>query len=364
VTRRRPVLLFDVKELKKTPATIVVRYLAKGMAWAPSYRVDISDPAALSIAQEAIIKNELEAVENAEVYLISGFPSVEFAHVTSPLSLRTSWAEFFTQLSRRPQGGAQIVSTGVIVQQAVPSLTDLAMSALPTGEGPDLHYQPIGKRSLAEGDSVALAVASGKASYEGIVEWLIPDTRNESGRFIEDYQRQQDPEKYQDAAWDAVRFKNPLPFAMTTAPAMFVADGRFLGQRTSLWTNAGELATLHITKALSLRTHAVEYEVPGQRELIRYGGNDYRKVPVKGELSVSNHRNEKVTLVIRRHFSGELTSADGEPKCTLLEQGVYSVNKRNELTWSIDLAPGAEQSLSYRYTVLVANSGADPFAVP
>jgi hypothetical protein len=321
--------------------------------------VDISDPATLAIAQEAVIKDELEPIEDAEVYLISGFPSVEFAHVTSPLSLRNTWAEFFTQLSQRPAGGPQVL-LNVARQQAVssnpePSLTDLGMSAIPTGEGPDLHYQPIGKRTLAEGDAVALAVASGKAPYERIVEWLIPDTRNEYGRFVEDYQREQDPEKYQDAAWDAVRFKNPLPFAMTTAPAMFISNGRFLGQRTSLWTNTGELATLHITKALSLRTRAVEYEEPGQRELIRYGGNDYRKVPVKGELSVSNHRNEKVTLVIRRRFSGDLTSADGEPKCVLLEQGVYSINKRNELTWSIDLAPGAEQNLSYRYTVLVRN---------
>lgn len=49
-------------------------------------------------------------------------------------------------------------------------------------------------------------------------------------------------------------------------------------------------------------------------------------------------------MLIRRRFSGELKSADGEPKTFLREEGAYSVNKRNELTWTITLRPGEEQS--------------------
>ena len=46
--------------------------------------------------------------------------------------------------------------------------------------------------------------------------------------------------------------------------------------------------------------------------------------------------------------------ANGEPKSTLREEGVYSVNKRNELLWTLPLKPGEERKLTYRYTVLVA----------
>ena len=143
-------------------------------------------------------------------------------------------------------------------------------SATPMGEGPDVHYQPIGKVTLTEGDSLVLPVASGKADYERIVEWIVPDTRTENGRRVNDYQVNQEPEKYRDAAWDAVRFRNPLKFPMTTAPAMTVAGGRFQGQRMCTWTNAGEQATLHITKALSIRTRSVEYEEQGKREHEEY----------------------------------------------------------------------------------------------
>ena len=45
--------------------------------------------------------------------------------------------------------------------------------------------------------------------------------------------------------------------------------------------------------------------------------------------------------------------ADGEPECVLREEGVYSVNGRNELVWTLGLAPGEEIGLIYQYTVLV-----------
>jgi hypothetical protein len=140
---------------------------------------------------------------------------------------------------------------------------------------------------------------------------------------------------------------------MTTGPAMVVANGRFYGERTSYWTNAGEELVVHVTKALSVRTRSVEIEEKGEREVAWLGGNDYQKSRVKGELSISNHRKESISLVIRRRFSGELLSADESPNSTLLEEGIWSVNPRNELKWSLTLQPGEQKTLNYRYSVLV-----------
>lgn len=110
---------------------------------------------------------------------------------------------------------------------------------------------------------------------------------------------------------------------------------------------------MHITKALSVRTRSSEQEEPDSREVVYIGGDDYHKTTVKGELMVNNHREEKISMVIRRRFSGELLDATGDPQNVLREEGVWSVNKRNELTWLLSLAPGEEQTLTYNYTVLV-----------
>lgn len=227
------------------------------------------------------------------------------------------------------------------------------MSAISIGEGPDIHYEPIGRRSLAEGESLALSVATSTAPYERLVEWNVPDTRRADGRYISEHERQRAPEKYQDTAWDAIRFKNPLPFPMTTGAAMIVSDDHFHGQRMSFWVNKGEEATIHITKALSIRTRSVEYEEPREREIVYIAGDDYQKTVVKGELFLSNYRNETVKVMLRRQFSGELLEADGDPQTILREEGVWSVNKRNELTWTLTLESGDERNVTYRYSVLV-----------
>jgi hypothetical protein len=367
VTRRRAQLVFTLHEGKqaeaKGEAKVTIRYIAHGLSWAPSYRVDISDPKTLLLEQRAVVRNELADLADAEVRLISGYPSVQYANVRSPLSPRTSWANYFAELagSSRWQNDIDALSNSIVSQQAItfnarsPAAT-VSLGATPAGEGVDLHYQSIGKRTLADGDALSLSVAKAKADYERIVEWIVPDTRDADGRpeRRDRYGRQE-----QDETWDALRFKNPLAFPMTTAPATVTANGQFNGQRTSYWVNSGEEMILHVEKALSIRTRATEYEQlkngEDTRSFVWLGGRQYRKVTVEGELTVSNHRKETVPVVIRRRFSGDLVKAEGDPKQHLREEGVYSVNKRQELVWSLSLKGGEEKALKYTYTVLVAH---------
>ncbi|MFT5465767.1 MAG: hypothetical protein ACI8UO_000863 [Verrucomicrobiales bacterium] len=358
IKRERPVLLLESAEAGE----VHVEYLTKGMSWAPSYRIDISDEEILTIAQKTVIRNELADLRDVEIRLISGFPSVRFGGVDSPMSARQTWTNFFQQLAgAASNGGGNALSNGVLSQQiafnrVAPQVgAGAALGPADEGESVDLHYQNIGRHSLAPGESLALDVADGKAEYERVVEWNIPDTRAPNGRYIEDYQRQQNPEKFDDSAWDAIVFANPFDFPMTTAPAMLVHDGKFQGQQTSTWTNPGSETSIRITKALSVATRTTEHEIPDTRENLRIAGNDYYKVQVQGELTMKNHRGKPATLAIKRQFSGELLESEDDPDQQLLEVGVYSINKRNELKWRIELKPGEEKFIKYRYQVLVDN---------
>jgi hypothetical protein len=125
----------------------------------------------------------------------------------------------------------------------------------------------------------------------------------------------------------------------------------------SYWVNSGEETILRVEKALSVRTRATENEQLDKngsgRELVWVGGRQFRKTTVEGEVAVSNHRKETISLVIRRRFSGDLVQAEGAPRTSLLTEGVYSVNRRNEMVWSLPLKGGEEIKLKYSYTVLV-----------
>jgi hypothetical protein len=243
--------------------------------------------------------------------------------------------------------GQMVISNNYIRPNSAPS-----MPVNPTGEGPDLHYQSIGRRTLALGDSLTISLPSAEADYSRIVEWIVPDNRDYRGH-MNDHRNNQNSEKWHGVAWDSVLFKNPLKYPMTTGPAMVVADGKVLGQRTSYFVSPGEGTTQHITKALSVRILTSEQEEPNTRKVVYIGGNDYHRTDVKGTLTARNQRAETIELVIRRRFSGKLIEADDEPESRLLAEGVYSVNQRNELNWTIKLKPGEERVLSYKYSVLV-----------
>lgn len=51
-------------------------------------------------------------------------------------------------------------------------------------------------------------------------------------------------------------------------------------------------------------------------------------------------------------LSGVVGSADGSPADRLLEEGIWCVNARHELTWEFELAPGETKRIEVRYSVL------------
>jgi hypothetical protein len=156
-------------------------------------------------------------------------------------------------------------------------------------------------------------------------------------------------------AWDAVRFSNPFKFPMTTAAALVTENGKFRGQNKTEWVNPGQRACLRITRALSVQTESSEIEEEGKREIVFIGGNDYRRTIVKGRLVARNYRGKEITVTIRREFSGKLIEADANPESKLRAQGVFSVNPRRQLDWTIQIPAGGEKELTYRYEVLVDN---------
>lgn len=350
---QKPVLIFGVQRTPAKGGKVTITYLTKGLAWLPSYQLDLSDPENLSIRQNGVIRNEMGDLENTELQLISGYPNVRFGSVDSPMWPGTGLSAFFQQLDQ--SGNA---SGGAITQQAVylNSASRAGSAELPDiGEeeagSDDIHYQSIGKRSLKAGDTLSLDVAAAKAKYERVVEWSVPDTRDGNGR----YQHLSGGASGEDdgEAWDAVRFSNPFDFPMTTAAASIVEGGRFRGQSISEWVNPGQQACVKITRALSIRTEAGETEEEGERQIVYIGGNDYQRTTVKGHLTVRNFRDKDAKLVIRCEFSGKLLEADGTPDASLRVEGATSVNPRRQLDWNITLPAGAERELTYRYEVLV-----------
>ena len=349
VKERRPVLVLTVGKADKDKAdqkpAVYITYLTQGLGWAPSYLVDITDPKKMSIEMSAAIRNELANLVDADMKLVSGSASMQFGHVPSLLSPKTKWDKFFAALSTDSdsymQRNLNRYSSNTQTNNESKLFSESLMPA-PSTEGVDLHFESIGKRSLQEGETLSLTVGKGTVDYERVVEWKaatrIHNADNEAGEEL----------------WDVLYFKNPFTFPMTSGPALVTEKGQFNGQRTCYWANIGEETTLRITRSLSIRARSQEREEKAKEpEFVKIGAKDYRRVTVQGELIVRNHRKEKVKMIVNRTVLGNILSTEGEPKQRPREDDLRSINPSQDLIWTLNLAPGEEKILRYRYNFIV-----------
>ncbi len=151
--------------------------------------------------------------------------------------------------------------------------------------------------------------------------------------------------------WDAVRFRNPFPFPMTTGPTLVVEDGRFIGKRTTQWVNPGNESLAYVTKTLSVPGRTEEVEV-AEREAVTRGRQNFFRSTLDGTLTILNLRKEAVNMVIRKELAGDIVRVDGNPGQVVGAAGPGQLNPSTELTWRITVAADETKSISYRYTFL------------
>ena len=356
-----------VLEIAGATAPFEMQYLARGATWAPSYRLAFGKDGKARLEMAAEIRNEMEELDGAEVFLVSGFPNVEAAEIPGLLASGNSVARFLDSLARQKSQytGRGRGSTGAYMSQMawtqnlVPSADLVGASAgegLPQvpGEGAatDIHYRAAGRVTLVAGATLRLPLGTGETPVSRFVDWEPGFQYDEWGR------RQGDDLEDQRVPWDSVRFRNPLDEPLTTGPIAVFADGRLLGQTTVRWTNPGQEATLHVTKALTVVGTFAE-TIPGRIEdypTVDLFNSRYRRITIEAKLSATNHRAEAATLRVHPTIDGEFQEGSDAPESIRNDgsrEARGSVNPRQTLLWNFTLAPGETKELTYRYTTLV-----------
>jgi hypothetical protein len=349
-----------VLEIAGATAPFEMQYLARGATWAPSYRLALGKDGTARLEMAAEIRNEMEDLDGAEVFLVSGFPNVEAAEIPGLLASGNSISRFLDSLARptaRHGGGHSAYMSQMAWTMNSVDFADLggASDALPQipGEGnsADIHYRAAGRVTLASGETLRLTLGAGETPAAHLVDWA-PSFQ------YDNWGNRQDSDGDRRVPWDAVRFRNPLDAPLTTGPMLATADGRPLGQTTVRWTNPGQEAFLRITKALTV-PGSFEESIVGRREdypRVDLLGRAWRRIEIEAKLTMSNHRPEPAKLCIHPTIEGEFKESSETPASvrTLGEPGSRGgANPKQELVWNLELQPGESKVLTYRYTTLV-----------
>ncbi|MFO8009066.1 MAG: DUF4139 domain-containing protein [Candidatus Brocadiia bacterium] len=331
---------------------LTVSYLAKGITWAPSYMVDISEPGRARIAAKAMIVNETADLDGVEVALVTGFPHLKFGDVLSPLAMEQSLAQFLLALREGESARERLAS---VVTQNVAYYREAARRAQPEysaaehGEAAeDLFLYPVENVHLKRGEVGYYPLFTEAVPCKHIYQWRIPDYADEGNR-----RRNERPEEGAQVVWHALRLENTTAVPWTTAPAQTVQQDQILGQDILGYTPPGGEATLRITQAVAVKAEQAEREVERERNAARYYGYSYDRVTVRGRLALHNFKDQAVTLEITKELSGEVTSTDPDAEIETTARRLRRMNPSHVLTWTLELAPGQKREVTYSYRVLV-----------
>lgn len=336
---------------------LAASYLAKGITWAPSYIVDMSDPKQARITAKAEILNEAESLSGVHVDLVTGYPNLRFSDIASPLAGKDTLAGFLQALMRgestSAQGGARYAVMNQIASyadaEAAPVMPDYRAAA--TGATvEDLFFYPVEQVTLAKGEVGYYPLFTIRTPYVAVHQWEIPDYVNEEDRYGD---RRREGRDAQEEVWHALKLTNAGKLPWTSAPAQVVKGDQLLGQDMLTYTPTGAETVLRITRAMSVKAEQDEVETDRQRDVVQMYGYSFDRVTVQGKLQVTNHKAEPITLEITKHLSGEVKGTSPEAKVERPAKGLRRMNPSQLLTWSLSLKPGERREITYTYEALI-----------
>jgi hypothetical protein len=333
--------------------TLRLLYLARGIAWAPSYALDLIGENRLRLSAKAEIINQLEDLEGVEASLVTGYPNFRFAGVDDPMGQRGDLATFLNALQNPP--GAADQGRGGVMNQML--LSDERDAGYLTGAGgpaegetlEELFFYPVRGLTLRRGERAYVPLFDLEAACEHLYE-LHPGDLLGAESPPQDRAAQRPPAE---DVWHSVRVTNPGEVPWTSAPAAVFRDGRLLAQDVLSYAPRGGATTVRVSKALDIRAEAVEREVERTRNSATLYGYSYDLVEVEGRIVASSHRDRDVTLSVVKDVTGDVVSSAPAAAVEKTARRLRAVNAQSVLRWQLALKARGRIEVVYRYRILL-----------
>ncbi len=350
---KRPFIRLELEE-PAPGAKMAVSYLARGITWVPSYRIDLSDEKTAHFSAQAQIINEMADLDAVQVELVTGFPNIQFPDLPNPVAMSQTLAEFLRSLAAgRAEGGAE---RGYMMQQQALTLNSTPYSGAPLPEyssasnaqaAEDLFLYPVRKLSLRRGETATIPMFTADMPYRHLYTWKIGDALDvERSRPL--------PEgRTAEEVWHVCRMVNAAKMPFTTSAAEFVKDGQFVGQDTCFYTVPGTEASIRINRAMNVQAEQGEQEVERKRNAANFYGWSYDLVKLTGELKVRNRLDKAIELEITKELSGEVLETSGKPADVRTARGLKQVNPKHQLIWTAKLPVSGEEKITYSYQLYI-----------
>ena len=170
-----------------------------------------------------------------------------------------------------------------------------------------------------------------------------------------------------------IRMKNTSDAPLTTSPAIIVQEGRLLAQSMMTYTAIGAEVDLAITSAVDIQVIRHDLEIGRDPKGMRWNNDDYFRVDLTGAIRLTNFKNRKVQMEVRRYVLGNVASTTPEAAVDKLNdvedlgdaiggpipswwnsynwpRWWHHFNGLGRITWKFELGPGDTGELEYAWS--------------
>ena len=347
---------------------VVFDYISRTLSWSPALKMTLLPERKMRLDFAATVANSGDDMEKVKCTLWAGSPNLVNAGKISPMAI----VKFLPPMPpvNAPMSGMRKYRS---FSNAVAMDRMAAEEYTPAAPGLSANMAPFdaGVLTLKKGEALVRQLGTAPGKFENLVRWRIPARQNDSGSRVWIV----NPD-VNNKLWECLSFVNPFKYAIPDC-AVEIADGsRVLAQVSGEWVNPGETATLEIARCRDVKGTLTEKEAPSSiknrgegffQQVMTpavpprgraggavglYNGVWFRVTDIEGTLTLKNFRKESVKLLIEMDYFGEFVSASGKPEKKLIGH-VATINPKNQLRWELEMKPGEDRKLTFRYNVIL-----------
>lgn len=364
-----PAREFEMKEKKRiielqlsrntASQEVEMMYLQKGLSWVPSYSLHLLNDNKARLTLQALLINDAEDLENAEVNLVVGVPNFSYQHLRSPFTSEENLLNFISALN---QSGAYTgyTSRADISRQSMTNVMDreeaqdelLEVREMDGQEAEDLFFYKAPKVNLKKGSRAFYEVLQNEIDFLHLYEVNLQSNSEQAYSYQESR-----PRDFSNQVWHSLQIRNNSKLPWTTGTVMVTkeieGESKPLSQDKLNYIPQGGKGKIKLTVAPNILVKDSEKETGREENKKKASGYMYDLIQVEAKIEIRNFKNQEVKLNISRNINGELQSSQEKWEVNKKVNLYNSINQLQEVEWEVVLPAGKSKEFTYRYSVYV-----------
>ncbi len=305
-----------------TEGTIHLMYYINGISWEPIYGLEIIDDSTSLFTMHALIRNNYQDFENADIKLYAGQANLNLKGKIKPISNNTNLT---------------MVNGSQATKETIRNVT------------PPLQAYEIRNVSLTKGSEAKFAIFSQKISTKNLFECNIPN-------FIEPGKAPYNTPLTEFPVYESVKWSNNTQIPYAKGKIQILSKGiKSISEDDVPYTESGAPLKIHVVTSPQILLTISEEQIEKEEKVRKNAQNQYLdRFKVKGIITIKNANENKIYIEVYKKLIGRMTKTSMAEVIKTNEM-LYD-NPLMNVSWKYEVQGKNFQTIPYEYEFFLPSS--------